>query len=181
MSESSINARINSRQQMNWLSDAARVARMVAEKNFDVAPIFWVRLYGILHDIYDKLSGHHMFAVRNGAKPVSSIVAFLKATEDLSALFSADERLYIQYRRDVESHPIQVNYEFKVDNAGRAIETFKHKLLGQQTPVSLGDFQAAVKRLLSTVPNEIELARVMADRCWRSLLALTEKGTRIFG
>lgn len=179
-SESSMNARVNSPQQMNWLIDAARVATLVAEGNTDLAPLFWIRLYGILHDIYDKLAGHRNLAVLNGARPHPLIVAFLKATEDLSGLFSPDERLYIQYRRDVESHPIQTNYEFKVDERGRAVETFKHKMLAQRIPVSLEEFRAAVKRLLATVPDETVLARVLASRCSNALLGLREHGARIY-
>lgn len=180
MSESSMNARINSQQQMNWLIDAARVAKLVAEGNADLAPVFWLRLYGILHNIYEKVSGPSKFAIRIGAKPVRPIVDFLETIEKLSALFSEDECLYIQYRRDAESHPVQVNYEFKVDDKGRAIETFKHKILAQRIPVGLESFQAAVRRLLATVPHELDLARLMAERCWKLLVVLCDRGARIY-
>jgi len=110
MSESSMNARINSKQQMNWLVDAARVSKLVASGNLDLAPIFWIRLYGILHEIYERVSGHSASAIQIRGKPIQVFVDFLKTVDALAALFSADERIYIQYRRDVESHPIQRNY-----------------------------------------------------------------------
>lgn len=181
MSESSMNARINSKQQMNWLVDAARVSKLVAGGNIDLAPIFWIRLYGILHEIYGRVSRNSAFAIQIRGKPIQQMVDFLKAVDELSALFSADERVYIQYRRDVESHPIQVNYEFKVDSKGRSVETFQHKIMNQKVPVTLEEFTVVVRRLLHTVSQEVDLARMMAERCLRSLAAVVDAGARVFG
>jgi hypothetical protein len=181
MSESSVNARVNSKQQTNWLADAARVAKLVAGGNLDLAPIFWIRLYGILHEMYERVSHNNAFAIQIRGKAIPSMVDFVKAVDALAAVFSDDERIYIQYRRDVESHPIQRNYEFKVDNKGRSIESFHHKIMNRKVAVTLDEFTAAVRRLLQTVPREIDLARTMAERCLGSLAAVVEAGTRIFG
>jgi hypothetical protein len=176
-----MNARINSKQQMNWLVDAARVTKLVAAGNLDLAPIFWIRLYGILHEIYARIARHNAFAIQNGAKPVQLLVDFLKAVDALSAVFSDDERIYIQYRRDVESHPVQVNYEFRVDDRGRSVESFNHKIMNRKVPVTHEEFTAAVTRLLQTVSEEVDLTRQMATRCLRSLVAVAEAGAKIFG
>ena len=181
MSESSMTARINSKQQMDWLLDAAHLAKLVADGNLDLAPLFWIRLYGILHEMYEKVSHSNTFATQIRGKPIQSMVDFLKAVDAVAALFSADERIYIQYRRDVESHPIQRNYEFKVNNQGRSIESFHHKIMNQKVPVALEEFTAAVRRLLRTVSQEVDLARGMAERSLRSLAALVEVGARNFG
>jgi hypothetical protein len=179
--ESLLNINIHSRQELDWLVDAARVSKLVAEGNADLAPVFWIRLYGILHEIYERLFASNTFAVQNGATPTASIAEFLGAIEQVASLFSDDERIYIQYRRDVECHPLQLNYEFQVNKSGGTRERFHHKLLAKTVPVSLEEFSSATKRVLATVRHEIDLARVFAGRCWLALAGLRRKGARIYG
>jgi hypothetical protein len=176
-----LNGTVHSRQEMGWLRDAARVAKLVADGNTDLAPVFWIRLYGIVREVYERLFESHAFRAQIGALPNPDIVEFLAATEKVAALFSDDERLYIQYRRDVECHPLQNAYEFKVGKKGQAIETFRHTFLAKQVSVTLADFDAAVGRVLASAPNEVELAKSFAARCWLELTGLMRKGEKIYG
>jgi hypothetical protein len=180
MSESSRNIRIHSRQAMNWLVDAARLAKLVAEGNENLAPVFWIRLYGILHEMHERLSASNASVVRHGITPNPSIVDFLVAVDKVASIFSDDERLYIQYRRDVECHPLQLNYELQVKKNGDTREAFDHKLLAKKVPVTLEEFLAATKRVLGTAPDEITLSRVFAERCWLALAGLKREGARIY-
>jgi len=61
------------------------------------------------------------------------------------------------------------------------VETFHHKIMNQKVPVPLEEFTAAVRRLLQTVSQEVDLARMMAERCSRSLADVENAGARIFG
>jgi hypothetical protein len=163
---------VQSRQRMGWLVDAARVSKLVADGNTDLAPVFWIRLCGILNELYDKLLKNHTLAVLTGAKPYSDIVEFLGAIESLAASFSDDERIYIQYRRDVECHPVQDNH---------ASDGFNHKLLAKEARIGLEEFRAAVGRVVARAPSEVALAQMFAERCKLALADLERRGERIYG
>jgi hypothetical protein len=179
--ETSRNSTIHSRQELNWLADASRVAKLVADGQTDLAPVFWIRLYGVLHEIFQRLSDSAASLTQHGVKPPQVISDFMAAVDKVGSLFSDDELLYIQYRRDVECHPVQLNYEFRVKKDGGTREAFDHKVLAKKVPVSLHDFMAATRRVLATAPNEVALAQRFADRCWLALAGLKRKGARIYG
>ncbi len=175
--EIAINADIRTEQRMNWISDAARVARAVSEGNTDLAPVFWIRLYGILHEIYDSVRELHDAALDFGARPDVRAVTLLDEIKRLASLFSDDELLYIQYRRDVECHPVQNAYELRFDKKGDAVESVNQKLLSTQTRVSLDDFRNSVRKVLATVRYEVALAQPFAHRCWQALHATATRGS----
>jgi hypothetical protein len=165
---------------MNWLVDATRVAKLVANGNADLAPVFWIRLYGILHDIYGRVSANVAAVELNGLKPPALFQDFLREIRAVASIFSTDERLYIQYRRDVDCHPLQNNYEFGYKRDGGTRETFEHKLLAEKTYVTLEDFRKAVRRVLGTRPDEVALAQAFAERCWSALAGVELQGARLF-
>ena len=181
MAESVTSADVHSPQELSWLIDTARVAKLVAKGNADLSPVFWIRLYGVLNEMYGRLAASHESSLRIGANPHLGIVRFLEEVSVLYAHFSDDELLYIQYRRDVECHPLQFNYERTVNKKGSARGSFKHKIFQKDAPVTLEDFSAAIKRVLSSAPNEVVLAQSFADRCWSTLETLQEKGRYIYG
>jgi hypothetical protein len=180
MSESNSNATINPRQEMEWLEDAAAITKRVADGEIILAPIFWLRLFGILHDMYDKLLRAERWSLGQGFRFDPRISAFMREVEALSAVFTEDERLYIQYRRDVEAHPIQVAYEFRIDGAGKAKEAVTTKITAKKLPVTLDEFRAAMGRVLATAKHETGIARAFAIRCALSLERVREKGLQIF-
>jgi hypothetical protein len=151
----------------------------VASGETTLAPVFWLRLFGILHDMYDKQVRSERFCKIYGFKMDSRILAFMREVELLAAVFTDDERLYIQYRRDVEAHPIQVHYEFKIDGTGRPKEGITPKLTSSKLPVTLEEFREAMGRVIATAKHETEIARAFAGRCV-ALERVREKGWQIY-
>jgi hypothetical protein len=126
----------------------------------DQAGYFWIFLYGVLHDIHDDMTGMVKFAQDNGSGS-----AKIDEVERLATLFTDDEKLYLQYRRDNECHPVQQNYEFLMNGKGVIRQTFKATLL-MRVPISIRDFRAVVRRSLAASGNdELKLARQYAARC----------------
>lgn len=68
---------VNSQQEMNWLVDAARIAKLVAGGSADLAPIFWIRLYGILHEIHARMANLVAVTRGHGGQVESLFDAFL--------------------------------------------------------------------------------------------------------
>ena len=178
--ETSRNAEVNSTQQMNWLADATRIAKLVADGSADLAPLFWIRLYGILHEIHGRLTDLVLVAVENGAKPSAAFDAFLSEVVALSALFSEDELIYIQYRRDTECHPIQNAYQFRIDGTGRARDEAAIKMLGTKRTLTLAELSSAVRRVLLSASSEVELARIMAHRSWINIATVRDQGALLY-
>jgi hypothetical protein len=180
MSETNLNARINSVQQMEWLDDAVSIAKRVAAEETLLAPVFWLRLFGILHDMYEKVLASERFCKTYGFKIDPRIVAFMREVEALAAVFSDDERLYIQYRRDVEAHPVQVHYEFKIDGKGKAKDGLTPKLTSKKLPVTREEFREAMKRVLATAKHETGIAVAFASRSLPALERVREKGRQVY-
>jgi len=68
--ESLLNINIHSRQELDWLVDAARVSKLVAEGNAELAPVFWDQVYGIVaRYIRAGYFASNTFAIQNGATP----------------------------------------------------------------------------------------------------------------
>lgn len=178
--EASRRAEVNSTQEMNWLVDAARIVKLVADGSADLAPMFWIRLYGILHEIHARLTNLVQVAVESGARPSPLFAAFLAEVVALSALFSEDELIYVQYRRDTECHPIQNAYEFKINGTGRTRDQAAIKMLGTRKPLTLAELNSAVRRVLLSASSEVELARLMAQRSWTNVAAVRDKGALLY-
>lgn len=180
MRESSINASVNSRQYLEWVADAARISRQVAEGNTDLGPVFWIRLYGILYDVYGYLDKQTRFLTSIGFKNLPQTVVFVKSIEDLAALFSADEQIYIQYRRDTECHPVQKAYEFSIGQNGHILDQYFLKMLGKKTQVAKDDMRATALRVIKAAKHETQLAPLFAQRCWRQLAELEVKAAPLW-
>ena len=174
--------KIQPRQRLQWVNRAADSCRLAAGED-DQAGYFWIFLYGVLLDIHSDMTGMVKFAQDNGsgsAKAVRLVAAFVDEVERLATLFTDEEKLYLQYRRDNECHPVQQNYEFLMNGKGEIRQTFKANLL-MRVPVSIRDFRAAVRRILGASGNdELKLARQYAARCARQLEVVRQKGAVIF-
>jgi len=101
----------------DWLAHSVRVTKAVASGNTELIPVFWIRVYGILADIRDKLVRHLELAPSAGEstaimQPVQSAISAL------ADVFSEDELIYLQYRRHVECHPLQEHYSLKLTETG---------------------------------------------------------------
>jgi hypothetical protein len=88
---------ISDREMHEWVKQLVYLIRQVAEGKGDYSEnaLFWVRLYGFFDDI-------HRLADSKKANCPQDLRELL---DDLLHVFSVDERLYLNYRRDKESHP----------------------------------------------------------------------------
>lgn len=80
-----------------WVKQLVFLIRRVAEGKGDYSEIalFWVRLYGFFDDIHRLVD----------SKKTSCPQDLRDLLDELLQVFSVDERLYLNYRRDKESHP----------------------------------------------------------------------------
>jgi hypothetical protein len=171
---------VQSTQRRQWVADATAIGKDVAHGNTRLAPIFWIRLYGILHDLHKQTTSLQDAVTAIGASPSGSLGSMLSSIEDLGRLFSQDELAYIQYRRDVECHPVQEHYELSIAKNGAIRESLTLKLLGNERPSSTAEFRAAITRVLATASSEPALAQAFAARSARALENLQRISANIF-
>ena len=133
-----------------WIQDGARVTRMVASGNTDMIPVFWTRIYGVLTDIADQIDKSIAFikdmgALRPSNRDAAAAVRMRSAIDELAAVFTDDELVYLQYRRHVECHPTQNHYRIRVTSKGLD-DQVHHRLL--DATMSVEDTDAAILRVL---------------------------------
>jgi hypothetical protein len=81
----------------DWVKQLVYLIRRVADGKADYAEtaLFWVRLYGFFDDIDNLVE----------SKTVQCSKDLKDLFDELLQVLSVDERLYLHYRRDKESHP----------------------------------------------------------------------------
>jgi hypothetical protein len=130
-------------QMAGWIRDAVRVSRQVAFGNTDLIPVFWIRLYGVLADIGDKVGGQIEMVIAAGV-PLRELGPLNQALMALVAVFTKDELIFLQYLRHVQCHPLQDAYRLKLTAKGLKDEV-KHRLLGDTK--TLEETNAAIRRV----------------------------------
>jgi hypothetical protein len=122
---------ISDREMHEWVKQLVYLIRRVAAGKGDYSEnaLFWVRLYGFFDDI-------HRLAESKKAKCPQELRDLL---DDLLQVFSVDERLYLNYRRDKESHPRLGSWETDAKSTQRWIT--RRAWTGQEA-------QAATARVL---------------------------------
>lgn len=146
------NADVGSKQAANWIADAVRVTAKVAAGDIDLIPVFRIRLYGILDEVFTKLMTDAQFWVELGFPPRRDIAQLTEAIKQLAAVFTPDELIYIQYLRHTECHPLQDAYRIKITEAGKFKDTVTHHLIDQRLTVEETD--AAIVRVLRGFKND---------------------------
>ena len=96
-----------------WVKQLVYLIRQVAEGKGDYSEnaLFYVRLYGFFDDIHrlaDSKRANYQEVLRN-------------LLVDLLQAFSVDERLYLNYRRDKESHPRLDSWDIEAKSKQRWI------------------------------------------------------------
>jgi hypothetical protein len=158
---------IGSRLRLQWIDNAIRAAEEVVGVNcpWSSERLLWVHLYAILGELKDFLVGLSTPLFAGDRAPREVFKPAVKCIDSLQQVFTEDELLYIQYRRDEACHPVADSYEPSVRN-GKVKKT-KETLLGVR---HLMDIRAASERILRAVNNdEIRLAKDMARRCLPAL------------
>jgi hypothetical protein len=159
-----------------------------ASNSESAAAIFWIRLYGAIHDF------HEHFAPTPPTPPPSAVLdpdeeqalAEDEYFADLAAdvrtactgllgAFSQDELLTIQWKRDHEAHPFLSGYELREQN-GALKHGGKHGLVGN---VAHRDVHEAVKRVRAG-REDLAVARELAQRVVPHVEAIVVKAHEQF-
>lgn len=152
-------AKIMGPQLANWLEDAVRVTQLVAGGNRELIPVFWIRLFGVLHEINELVSRQRSFLAPQN-DPAFGLDAVAEAIAILANVFSEDELIWLEYRRNVECHVFQDNYRLLKNN--RPSKKVVHKLVKRDKDVAATD--EALSRVLQRYDAEHLIALDFAKR-----------------
>ena|SRR5450631_3403767 len=158
---------IGSRLRTQWIGNAIRAAEEVIDDDcaWSARLLWWVHLYAILGELKEFLVGLSTPLFAGDSAPREPFKQAVKCIDALQQVFSEDELLYIQYRRDEACHPVADSYQPRVRDG--KVKKAKETLLGVRP---LLDIREATKRVLKTANNdEIHLAKDLATRCLPAL------------
>ena len=158
---------IGSRLRLQWIGNAIRAAEEVISDTcpWSARPLWWVHIYAILGELKETLVDLSTPQFAGDLARRGPFVQAVKRIEALQQVFTEDELLYIQYRRDEACHPVADSYEPSVRDG--KVKKAKNTLVGVRP---LSDIRKATKRVLKTTNNdEIRLAKDMAIRCLPAL------------
>jgi hypothetical protein len=171
-----INARTNPKLYANWIHDAVRVTSEVANGNTDLVPVFRIRLYGVLADIFSKLTESQRNIAELNRPPYPAAEEMIEAIKTLAARFTRDELIYIQYLRNTECHPVQDAYRIRVARDGTLKDWVDHHLIPAGPPVTVEETNAAVSRVLGLFGvDEHAVARHLAAKAVEPMRAVQHK------
>jgi hypothetical protein len=146
----------------SWLRSLVETAASISLQGMRVDPaqvaVFWIRLYGALREIRARF--------RRGVEQASPewkvrYETILAQMEAVAEALSQDEKVYLDYRRQVECHPLQRAFAPMGEHGGERIAV-DVKLLGIEMPID--DWTAAVKRVLIGGTTEHTIGVMMASR-----------------
>jgi hypothetical protein len=155
-----------------WIASLSHTAQELTKGSLDPshATVFWVRLFGAL----DELTRYYANGLDLAGPPPTVGLAALtypvhQALGQLRALFTEDELIYIEYRRDTEAHVWQKGYELRGHVDQKAlIEDREFKLLGSR--IRCDEFSRRARALIRSYVaqgfpmNEIYIAAEFARR-----------------
>jgi hypothetical protein len=171
---------------LQWITQLLRAAHQLASATvpeaadlWSVDYMFWIRLYGVLDDIKPFVTRLRTPMFAGDAAPRQRFEGTLQAINTVAALFTDDELLYIQYRRDEACHPVAEAYELSQRMDGRLVEEKTKTLLAR--PVRHDDYDRAVEGVIERYkPNEFAIACDFARRALPDLEALIAEALKIF-
>jgi len=155
------------RQNHLWVVETRQLADLALAKGMRAADaaLFWIRLYGVLHDLAKHWQG--AVAPATGASAKSADLArkpllekIVGAVRQTRAALSNEDRVFIEYRRNYEAHPIQNHYHVKRTPSGMKTEC-DFRLLDGAT-LSLETVQEITCSKLQA-DDDMAVARVMAE------------------
>ena len=156
---------IGSRLRTQWIGNAIRAAEEVIDDDcaWSARLLWWVHLYAILGELKEFLVGLSTPLFAGDPAPREPFKQAVKCIDALQQVFTEDELLYIQYRRDEACHPVADSYQPRVRDG--KVKKAKETLLGVRP---LLDIREATKRVLKTTNNdEIHSAKDLATRSYR--------------
>jgi len=171
---------VDSRLALQWIRNAIRAAEEVGTgtPHWSALLLWYVLLYDILSDMHERLRGFTVPLFEGAATPYRDL--FARATEQVEVLqrvFTRDELLYIQYRRDEACHSKIDSYDYRLRDG--KVKKNKETLLGI---LDLSEIDASITRLLRSVNlDEVELARSMAARSLSALVDVHRACLPLFG
>ena len=149
-----------------WVEEAAALAHELQETppHRHAAALFCVRLYGTLREVHPAVrEGVESFGEQPGPDELEAAYdELLAALNDLRAVLSREELLWLEYQRDAESHPWLSAYDhrhFKRREDGIR-QSRNSEFIGGSVP--LVDYKNAIKAL--TMGTTVDLAAVSLAR-----------------
>jgi hypothetical protein len=169
---------VGSRLRLQWIDNAIRAGEEVMGANspWGSERLWWVHLYAVLGELKEYLVGLSTPLFPGDPARRGPFKQAVKRIEALQQVFTEDELLYIQYRRDEACHPVADSYEPSLRN-GKVKKT-KTTLLGVR---NLLDIRAASQRILRAANNdEIRLGKDVATRALPALRDLRVAALPLF-
>lgn len=169
---------IGSRLRLQWIGNAIRAAEEVVGVNcpWSSERLWWVHLYAILRELKEFMVDLSTPKFAGDRAPRELFKPAVKCIDALQQVFTEDELLYLQYRRDEACHPVADSHEPRVRDG--KVKKAQETLLGVRPLV---DIREATKRVLKTTNNdEIRLAKDLATRCLPALRELLSAARPLF-
>lgn len=172
---------VESHQRMQWIASAVSLARRVArESSPEETALFWVRACGVVVDLRAEHAAsvaklrvglQHLFTDPAAAPLVSKYETLARAFDAAVDVLADDEKIYLEYRRHVECHPLQSGYRVRRGKKGAIVQEVKSNLLGRNLPHQ--ESQEMLRRvLLRHAIDEPAIARHFAARLEPRLSAI---------
>jgi hypothetical protein len=129
-----------------WLRSLAETAASISLQGMSVDPaqvaVFWIRLYGALREIRARF--------QRGAEQASPewkvrYATMLAQMDAVAGALTKDEKVYLDYRRQVECHPLQHAFAAMGEHGGERI-TVEVRLFGIEMPRA--EWDATIQRVL---------------------------------
>jgi hypothetical protein len=192
-------APVRAHQAKKWTGTLAYIAQRIAElgDKSDEAhhALFWIRLQQVLAELLpyceESRSVHEQFGLHERAKLFAVVV---DRCRDLAGLFSEDELMWMQYRRDTEGHIWQESYEIGVKELAKGSkikESRRYEVIDKV--VNVEDAMTRMRVLLRKYGNTIDametgIAVDFAKRCvaatpslWEALVPFDKLALNIAG
>lgn len=172
-------SRTSGRQLEQWTASAAiyasGVARSAGNEHAAFDGMFWIRAYGVLVEVRDHFAeldatvAGHQNEAPGGAVPIYRrwFAAILGAIAGARTALTDDELLYFEYRRHVECHIFQTQYNLRVARDGMVVERRRSNILSRD--MTIEDTDAAIQRVLQRYRGETTIAVDIAKRTARHL------------
>lgn len=117
-----------------WVGNTAWCADQLVEPSTacqSVAALFWIRLYGTLCDVRKALRRHQALHSDAGVPEDHLLAAAAGALDAITDNLTQEELLYIDYRRQVECHPVQDAYRLQLRNDGHLRDERRSSIAGE--------------------------------------------------
>ena len=171
---------IESRQRYNWVSNLTEIIDEIERHGLETPwpyfSVFWTRLHGLISEMRGEWLNDLREAgvdvathIPNAGSLLEGRLALVRAVEAVLAVFTDDERIYADYRRQTEGHPTQRSYAVRWNRkTGQVNDQRTVPTVGRSFTVD--ELDEAVRRVfaqhpnVSGMPNEAAIAVAFARR-----------------